>query len=59
MSHHRASRPGKHFRARLIRLITFGQMARAGVAINLLGACVLVPFLWFWVFPLLGVAVGP
>jgi sodium-dependent dicarboxylate transporter 2/3/5 len=37
------------------RQITFGQMARAGVCIDLLAAVVLVPVLWWWAFPLLGV----
>ena len=37
------------------RQITFGQMARAGVCIDLLAAAVIVPVLWWWAFPLLGV----
>lgn len=37
------------------RQITFGQMARAGVAIDVLAALVLVPVLWWWSLPLLGV----
>jgi sodium-dependent dicarboxylate transporter 2/3/5 len=37
------------------RQITFGQMARAGICIDLLAAAVLVPVLWWWAFPLLGV----
>jgi sodium-dependent dicarboxylate transporter 2/3/5 len=46
------------------RQITFGQMARAGICIDLLAAAVLVPVLWWWAFPLLGVdptvlAAGP
>ena len=37
------------------RQIRFGQMARAGVGLNLLSALVLLPVLWFWALPLLGV----
>jgi sodium-dependent dicarboxylate transporter 2/3/5 len=37
------------------RQITFGQMARAGLCIDLLAAAVLLPVLWFWSLPLLGV----
>jgi sodium-dependent dicarboxylate transporter 2/3/5 len=37
------------------RQIRFGQMAKAGVGMNLLSALVLVPVLWFWVLPLFGV----
>ena len=37
------------------RQIRFGQMARAGVGLNLLSALVLLPVLWFWVLPLCGV----
>ncbi|HEX6811050.1 MAG TPA: DASS family sodium-coupled anion symporter [Planctomycetota bacterium] len=37
------------------RQITFGQMARAGVCVDLLAAIVLVPVLWWWALPLLGV----
>ena len=37
------------------RQIRFGQMARAGVGLNLLSAMVLLPVLWFWALPLLGV----
>lgn len=37
------------------RQITFGQMARAGICIDLLAALLLVPVLWFWALPLLGV----
>jgi sodium-dependent dicarboxylate transporter 2/3/5 len=37
------------------RQITFGQMARAGVCIDLLAAALLVPLLWWWALPLLGV----
>jgi len=39
------------------RQITFGQMARAGVCIDLLAALLLLPVLWFWTLPLLGVDV--
>jgi sodium-dependent dicarboxylate transporter 2/3/5 len=37
------------------RRITFGQMARAGVLLDLLAAVLLVPVLWWWALPLLGV----
>ncbi len=37
------------------RQITFGQMARAGLCVDLLAALLLVPVLWFWALPLLGV----
>jgi len=37
------------------RQIRFGQMARAGVGLNLLSALVLLPVLWFWALPLCGV----
>lgn len=37
------------------RQITFGQMVRAGVLIDLLGVVLLVPLLWWWAFPVLGV----
>lgn len=37
------------------RQITFGQMARAGICIDVLAALLLVPVLWFWALPLLGV----
>ena len=37
------------------RQIRFGQMARAGVGLNLLAAAVLLPVLWFWALPLCGV----
>jgi len=37
------------------RQISFAQMARAGVGLNLLSALVLLPVLWFWVLPLCGV----
>ncbi len=40
------------------RQIRFGQMARAGLAIDLLAAAVLVPALWFWALPVLGVDPG-
>lgn len=40
------------------RLITFGQMARAGICIDLLAALLLLPVLWFWALPLLGVDPG-
>ncbi len=37
------------------RQITFGQMARAGLCVDLLAAALLVPVLWWWALPLLGV----
>lgn len=37
------------------RQIRFGQMARAGIGLNLLSAMVLLPVLWFWALPLCGV----
>ncbi|MBL8755194.1 MAG: DASS family sodium-coupled anion symporter [Planctomycetes bacterium] len=37
------------------RLVTFGQMVRAGLCIDLLAAALLLPFLWWWSLPLLGV----
>ncbi|MEC8252821.1 MAG: SLC13 family permease [Planctomycetota bacterium] len=37
------------------RQIRFGQMARAGVGLNLLSALILLPVLWFWALPLCGV----
>ncbi|MEI6129191.1 MAG: SLC13 family permease [Planctomycetota bacterium] len=37
------------------RLITFGQMARAGLALDLIAALLLLPCLWFWSLPILGV----
>lgn len=37
------------------RQITFGQMAKAGLCIDVLAALLLVPVLWFWALPLLGV----
>lgn len=37
------------------RLVTFGQMARAGVFLDLLAALLLVPMLWWWSLPMLGV----
>ena len=40
------------------RQIRFGQMARAGVGLNLLSALILLPVLWFWVLPLCGVDMG-
>ncbi|MBL8729166.1 MAG: DASS family sodium-coupled anion symporter [Planctomycetes bacterium] len=40
------------------RQITFGQMARAGCCVDLLAAAVLVPMLWWWALPLLGVDPG-
>lgn len=40
------------------RQITFGQMVRAGLCVDLLSLLLLVPALWWWVFPLLGAQVG-
>ncbi|MFN9706073.1 MAG: anion permease, partial [Planctomycetota bacterium] len=40
------------------RLVSFGQMARAGVVVDLLAALLLLPVLWFWALPLLGVDPG-
>jgi sodium-dependent dicarboxylate transporter 2/3/5 len=40
------------------RQITFAQMARAGLLIDVLAALLLVPVLWFWALPLLGVDPG-
>jgi sodium-dependent dicarboxylate transporter 2/3/5 len=37
------------------RMVTFGQMARAGIWLDLLAAVLLVPMLWWWAFPMLGV----
>jgi solute carrier family 13 (sodium-dependent dicarboxylate transporter), member 2/3/5 len=37
------------------RRITFGQMAKAGICVDLLAAALLVPVLWWWALPLLGV----
>jgi len=37
------------------RQITFGQMARAGLLLDVLGVLLLVPVLWWWAFPLLGI----
>ncbi|MBL9079861.1 MAG: anion permease [Planctomycetes bacterium] len=37
------------------RQITFGQMARAGACIDLLAALLLLPALWWWALPMLGV----
>ncbi len=40
------------------RQIRFGQMARAGVGLNLISAMILLPVLWFWALPLCGVDTG-
>lgn len=40
------------------RQVSFVQMARAGVLLDVLAALLLVPMLWWWAFPLLGVEVG-
>jgi sodium-dependent dicarboxylate transporter 2/3/5 len=40
------------------RQVSFAQMARAGVLLDVLAALLLVPMLWWWAFPLLGVEVG-
>ncbi len=40
------------------RLVTFGQMARAGLVLDLLAALLLVPWLLFWALPILGVDGG-
>ena len=37
------------------RQVSFGQMARAGLCVDLLAAALLVPVLWWWALPLLGV----
>lgn len=37
------------------RQLRFGQMAKAGVGLNLLSALLLLPVLWFWALPLCGV----
>lgn len=37
------------------RQITFGQMAKAGLCVDLLAALLIVPVLWWWALPLLGV----
>ena len=37
------------------RQITFGQMAKAGLCVDLLAALLLVPVLWWWALPILGV----
>lgn len=37
------------------RQVTFGQMARAGACVDLLAAAILVPMLWWWALPVLGV----
>jgi sodium-dependent dicarboxylate transporter 2/3/5 len=37
------------------RRIAFGQMARAGFGVDLLAALLLLPVLWWWALPLLGV----
>ena len=36
--------------------VTFGQMARAGVLLNLLGVVLVTALMWLWVVPLLGIA---
>jgi sodium-dependent dicarboxylate transporter 2/3/5 len=38
--------------------VSFGQMARAGVLLNLLGVVLLTAVMWFWVVPLLGIEPG-
>lgn len=40
------------------RQITFGQMVRAGLAVDLLATLLLLPIVWWWAFPLLGVDVA-
>lgn len=40
------------------RQVSFASMARAGVLLDVLAALLLVPMLWWWAFPLLGVEVG-
>jgi sodium-dependent dicarboxylate transporter 2/3/5 len=37
------------------RQVSFGQMAKAGLCVDLVAAAVLVPVLWWWALPLLGV----
>ncbi|MFY9343159.1 MAG: DASS family sodium-coupled anion symporter [Planctomycetota bacterium] len=37
------------------RQISFGQMVKAGICVDLLAAALLVPVLWWWSLPLLGV----
>jgi sodium-dependent dicarboxylate transporter 2/3/5 len=37
------------------RQMTFGQMARAGIVVDLLAALLIVPVLWWWALPILGV----
>lgn len=37
------------------RQMTFGQMARAGIVVDLLAAALIVPVLWWWALPILGV----
>ncbi|MCB9877369.1 MAG: SLC13/DASS family transporter [Planctomycetes bacterium] len=37
------------------RQLGFGQMARAGVGLNILSAVLMLPVLWYWALPLLGV----
>lgn len=40
------------------RQITFAQMAKAGALIDVLAALLVVPVLWYWALPLLGVDPG-
>ncbi|MFM1873160.1 MAG: hypothetical protein RL398_2582 [Planctomycetota bacterium] len=40
------------------RQVTFAQMARAGFGLDLLAAAMLVPWLYFWALPMLGVDVA-
>ena len=40
------------------RRLSFGQMARAGLVVDLLAAALLVPVLWWWALPILGVDPG-
>ena len=40
------------------RQISFGQMARAGACVDVLAALLLVPLLWWWALPMLGVDLG-
>ena len=37
------------------RQLGFGQMSRAGVGLNILSAVLMLPVLWYWALPLLGV----